>query len=739
MLRPGTIISDRYEIIDKIGTGGMSDVYKAKDHKLNRFVAVKVLKAEFSANKNFVSKFRVEAQSAAGLMHPNIVNVYDVGEEDGIHYFVMELVEGITLKNYIEKKLRLSVKEAISIAIQVSMGIEAAHNNGIIHRDIKPQNIIISKEGKVKVADFGIARAATSDTITSHAMGSVHYTSPEQARGGYSDAKSDIYSLGITMFEMLTGRVPFDGETTVSIAIQHIQNEIPSPRDYVAEIPVSVEQIIFKCTQKNPDRRYANMAELIQDLKRSLISPDEDFVKMIPMPGSEGTKAISDIDRMNIKQQSYDQYGTYENYGSYEQPMVQEEPAPYGRQRPEPEYYEDEPVQEYIPREKRHSRVDEDDSRSRRQAPPKKNTKNDRKSSPSRKVNTNRDYYEDDEDDEDDVDPKMEKVMTVLTIITAIIIGLVAIFLVGKVLGLFNATPSNDEVKIETDSEESVTMPNVIGISLTEAKNTLNGLGLVVAETYESSDKYGENIVITQDVAADTSVAKNTTIKLVVSSGMNGIMIPSVVGKTEAEAKVALEAEGFVMVKETAASDSVAKGSVISQNPQSGTSAASGSTVTVVVCSGTNTTDITVPNLLGMDETAAKAALTAAGLKWTTIGEENSDTVTAGLVTSQSYTAGMTVSEGTSVDFVLSLGPKGYSCNYSVGAPSDYSAGSDAIVILTNNVGAEIVRFTTNSFPFALNHGGIVGSETGSITVTYLRTDGQWATSAPVAVTFTKE
>ncbi len=215
MIKIGMMIGDRYEVLEKIGTGGMSDVYKAKDHKLNRFVAVKVLKQEFSENANFVSKFKTEAQAAAGMMHPNIVNVYDVGEEGGVYYIVMELVEGITLKKYIEKKARLSVKEAVSIAIQVSMGIECAHNNHIIHRDIKPQNIMISKDGKVKVTDFGIAKAVSSNTITSNVMGSVHYTSPEQARGGYSDEKSDIYSLGITLFEMLTGRVPFNGETTL--------------------------------------------------------------------------------------------------------------------------------------------------------------------------------------------------------------------------------------------------------------------------------------------------------------------------------------------------------------------------------------------------------------------------------------------------------------------------------------------------------------------------------------------
>ena len=281
MLREGAFIVDRYEIVGSVGSGGMSDVYKAKDHKLNRFVAIKVMKQEFSREDNFISKFQVEAQSAAGLAHPNIVSVYDVGEENGLYFIVMELVEGITLKKYIEKKGKLSVKEAISIAIQVSMGIEAAHKNHIIHRDIKPQNIIISKEGKVKVADFGIAKAATSNTISSSVMGSVHYTSPEQAKGGYSDEKSDIYSLGITIYEMITGRVPFDGDTTVSIAVKHIEEPLPEPSVYVPDIPYSVEQIILKCTKKKRERRYSNMTALISDLKRSLTDPEGDFVVIV--------------------------------------------------------------------------------------------------------------------------------------------------------------------------------------------------------------------------------------------------------------------------------------------------------------------------------------------------------------------------------------------------------------------------------------------------------------------------
>ena len=265
MLKTGMIIAERYEIVGKIGTGGMADVYKAMDHKLNRFVAVKVLKPEFREDTTFIKKFRSEAQAAAGLTHPNIVNVFDVGDDGGVYYIVMELIEGITLKEYISKKGKLSIKEATSIAIQVSMGLEAAHSHGIVHRDVKPQNIIISTDGKVKVTDFGIARAASSNTISSNVMGSVHYSSPEQVRGGYSDEKSDIYSLGITLYEMVTGRVPFDGDTTVAIAIKHLQEEMVPPSVYTPDLPYSLEQIILKCTQKSVDRRYSSMEDVIAD------------------------------------------------------------------------------------------------------------------------------------------------------------------------------------------------------------------------------------------------------------------------------------------------------------------------------------------------------------------------------------------------------------------------------------------------------------------------------------------
>ena len=246
----------------------------------------------------------MEAQSAASLIHPNIVNVYDVGEDDGLYYIVMELIEGITLKNYIQKKGRLSVRETISIAIQIANGIECAHNNQIVHRDIKPQNIMISREGKVKVTDFGIARAASANTINGNAMGSVHYISPEQAGGKYVDEKSDIYSLGITMFEMVTGKVPFDGESTVTIALKHIQNTVPSIKEFITDVPVSIEKIILKCTQNRAERRYPKISLLIADLKRALSEPDADFVQLDAVRTGGSTVMITDEEINQIKKET---------------------------------------------------------------------------------------------------------------------------------------------------------------------------------------------------------------------------------------------------------------------------------------------------------------------------------------------------------------------------------------------------------------------------------------------------
>ena len=299
MLKPGTYLQNRYEILEKIGSGGMSVVYKAQCHTLNRLVAIKVLKEEFAFDKAFIDKFKMEAQAAARLSHPNIVSVYDVVEEDALHYIVMELIEGITLKNYIDKKGCLENKEAIGIAIQVASGIAAAHSHHIVHRDIKPQNIIISRDGKVKVADFGIAKAVSAQTMNASAVGSVHYISPEQARGGYCDERSDIHSFGITLYEMAAGKVPFEGDNTVAVALAHLEDPVVPPTEYNPDIWPGLEQIILKCTQKKPDMRYASMEDVIADLRRVLVDPQADIFA----PEEEGIEEDGDSTRMLTREE----------------------------------------------------------------------------------------------------------------------------------------------------------------------------------------------------------------------------------------------------------------------------------------------------------------------------------------------------------------------------------------------------------------------------------------------------
>lgn len=710
MIKIGMMIGDRYEILEKIGTGGMSDVYKAKCHKLNRFVAVKVLKQEFSENANFVSKFRIEAQAAAGLMHPNIVNVYDVGEENGIYYIVMELVEGITLKKYIEKKARLSYKEAISIAIQICMGIESAHNNHIIHRDIKPQNIIISKDGKVKVTDFGIAKAATSNTITSNVMGSVHYTSPEQARGGYSDEKSDIYSLGISLFEMLTGRVPFNGETTVAIAIKHIQEEILSPAEYVPEIPVSVESIVLKCCQKSPDRRYQSMAELIVDLKKSLVNPDVDFVLASSMESQGFTRVIPSEERERLAR----------NTGG------QERKEEHLRLKSEVNFsYQ--PVEEV---------VEENDE-------------------------------EIEEDEFDDYDPKMEKLTTILAIVAGIIICIIVAVLAGKIFGFIDfgdigskidQEESSESMEIETEtgeesSEETevlVEMIDVLGRNVEEVKKELVSLGLTPVVEYEESDEYEEGIVMNSNILKGDKVAKNSTVTLTVSSGLSGVEIPNLEGYSYEEAYNKVIGLGFAVNRSEDFSETVAAGKVMSQSPASGQMAVAGSVVTITVSAGTANNKALVPNLLGLNEDEAVAKIVEAGLVLKSVSQIYNSVVGEGKVCYQSYSAGTYVDVNTTIDINISLGAETakYKCNTVIAAPTvteapDYVSGTAIKLKLVTDDGTTLLDTEVTSFPQAANYYGLVSSG-GTLTMTYSVTvvSGSTlneATGETIAGTTTKE
>ena len=617
MITQGMMIAHRYEIIGKIGAGGMSDVYKAKDTTLGRYVAIKVLKSEFSEDVNFVTKFRTEASSAAGLEHPNIVNIYDVGSENEFHYIVMEYVEGITLKTYIEKKGQLSFKEAVSIAIQVGRGIEAAHNKGIIHRDIKPQNIIISTEGKVKVTDFGIAKAVTSNTINSDVMGSVHYTSPEQARNGYVDGKSDIYSLGIVMYEMVTGRVPFNGDTTVAVAIQHLQEEMESPKTYAPDLPISMEKIILKCTQKNPDRRYESITALLSDLRKALINPTEDFVVIAPIP-QDKTRVIG-MDEVNkIKQKTGN---IYVDEAALVESAMRDENAE------EPDDTEE----------------------------------------------------SDDYDEEEDIDPTMDKAITILGIGAGIVIVILIIVILVNFLGGFGSKNKNQDTQQNTattvtetqkTTEGNIEVIDLSGLTFEDAKEILNaaGLGIKRAGTI-ASDEYEEGEIVSQSPEAGSFVDAKTTIEVVISSGPAMVEIPSVKGLDETSAYNKLVNAGFKPVKELEYSDSVEIGYVISQSPAGSSLGNEGDLVTIVVSQGPKL--VKVPNVVNLKQENATSALTEAGLKVGEVTTDYSDKIEKGNVISQSVSADTQVAKGSTVNLVVSLGKKQVEVTNVVGQTKD--------------------------------------------------------------------
>ena len=597
MIKEGVILGKRYEILGRIGSGGMADVYKGKDHKLNRYVAIKVLKSDYRSDQVFIKKFLSEAQAAAGLMHPNVVNVYDVGQDRGLYYMVMELVEGITLKDYIEKKGRLSAKETVSIAIQMVTGLQAAHNQHIIHRDIKPQNIIISKDGKVKVTDFGIARATTStQTISTSVMGSVHYTSPEQARGGVVDEKSDIYSIGITLYEMVTGHVPFDGDSTVSVALKHLQEQITSPAEEVEDLPYSLECIIMKCTQKSPNLRYHDCASLLLDLKRSLVDPDGDFV--VP-----GAGAATDTDRTvvmsteELEQVQQRQYNTDDDYDDDEE-----------------EYDDDE------------EEDDDDDDYDRR-------SQNRR-----RKNNVNSDT---------------KRIMKILMIVAGVVVALLVLFLVANAAGFFSGPG------LVQEESETVKVPDLRGKTEEEAREELKdtGIGLTVSNERQPSNKYDEGEIMSQDPEPGEEVEMHSTITVILSSGEEAktTRVPNVVGKSEAEAEKLIQEANLIVHHDSDYSSDVEEGNVISSDPKAGTEVEEGTEVTIVISLGAE--QATVPDLRNKTASAAESALADAGLSGSP-SEEYSDSVPEGQVISQSIDPGQKVDKGTTVSYVVSRGPE---------------------------------------------------------------------------------
>lgn len=613
IIKPGMLIGDRYEIIEKIGSGGMADVYKAKCHRLNRMVAIKFLKPEYSSDNTFVANFRREAESCAGLTHPNIVSVYDVGDEGDLHYIVMELVEGITLKRYIEKKGQLDIKEAVGIAIQIAQGLEAAHTKHVIHRDIKPQNIILSLAGKVKVADFGIAKATTSNTIRENAVGSVHYLSPEQARGGYVDERSDIYSLGITMYEMLSGRVPFVGDSNVAVALAHINGVAPSLSELNPNITPAVEKIIRKCMSKKPERRYASAAELIADLKLSITKPDGEFV----------TTASSSVSNSPTKQLSDDELKQIKN-GAKAGSVV----------RATGNFFDEDDGE------------DDEDEDPRAAAAPMKRRRDDN-----------------DIEDIDDVGNIWEKVGLISSILLMVAVAFIVIMIVNKTTGIFNqdnkGNTLNPQKKVTftstpTEAAHTELMPNLVGQDQTQAKVKLLALGLelnIMTPEENSSSNYPAGTVVSQVPQEGAELAAGDSVVLYISIGKGTYTIPSVKGKTYEDAQRILGKDHCNLISVNNDKD---VGIVLYTEPAEGSVVEKDTMINVYYSAGPEL--VSVPEVIGSTRAAAEKAIQDAGLR-TDIIEEYNDAA-AGTVFKQSPNSTTDVKKGATVTLFISKGPE---------------------------------------------------------------------------------
>lgn len=626
MLKPGMYLQDRYEIIERIGSGGMADVFKAQCHTLNRLVAIKVLREEFCRNKELIEHFKMEAQAAACLSHPNIVNVYDVVNEGDLHYIIMELIEGITLKSYIANKGCLEVKETIGIAIQVAQGMSAAHQQGIIHRDIKPQNIIISKDGKVKVADFGIARITGAGGQDRNAMGSVHYISPEQARGGVGDARSDIYSLGITMFEMVTGRLPFDGENLATVAMAHLKDPIDSPKKENPDIPECLEEIILTCTEKDPEDRYHTVEEVITDLRRALINPQDVIFE------SFGRKEWSRKDRGQEKSQG-DQDGKAGMSGQEGTGAGETDTEPPKRYKEDPE-------------KSGKKRTQEERSRSG--------------GVPLRRIGRS-----------DDITRQLERIFAVAGVVAAVMIVAVLLIVAIRLGDLFHlggaegrtdepTKGSVPEVTTAALSDSQVAMPNLLTkpLPMTEeqARKTLEEIGLkMTVSSVENSNEIPAGFIMAQEYPEGTVLEKNTVVNVKVSKGSGNIDLDGLdlTGVEQQIAIALLKERGLVVSVVEDYSDTVPAGSVIGYEP---VDPKEGETVTLRVSKGLS--PAVVPDVTGMLPEMADAALLAAGFLPEAAGEAYSDEVEEGLVFNQTAPAGLPYPRGQLVQYSISLGPE---------------------------------------------------------------------------------
>ena len=553
----GQLLDDRYEILEVIGTGGMAVVYKALDHRLNRLVAIKILKDEFSGDDEFRRRFRAEGEAVAMLSHPNIVQVYDVSSSDTANYLVMELINGISLKQYMEVKGVLNWKETLHFAMQIAKGLEHAHSRGIVHRDIKPHNVMVLKDGSVKVMDFGIARVMSkSNTLTKEALGSVHYISPEQAKGGYTDSRSDIYSLSVVMYEMMTGRPPFDGESPVAVAIQHINGGAPKPSSLNPNIPVGMEQIILKGMALEPKDRYASATEMIQDMEEFRKNPAIDFRYQASAP-AEHPIAIRGIPQTYPKTTAEKVAASRTN-----------QPRPATGRIPQPQQAPKRPQQA--------------DQGTRRQTVS-QNTDAMRRAAMQRKKEEQR---------------KREERNRIATI-AVIVCSVVAIIAIGAFLiAVFNGALLNKD-------KDLVEVPYLIGTEYTDDLITKYSDFTIRFQPQQYDSTYQKGQIMYQEPAGGSRVTKGTEIVITVSLGEEPTVkiMEDLTDVNQAEAESFLTGQGFHILVRQEASDAVEAGKVIRTDPAKGAELADGQTVSIWVSTGPET--VTMPNVVDMTREAA--------------------------------------------------------------------------------------------------------------------------------------
>ncbi len=664
MVSIGTIIGDRYEILEKVGSGGMADVFRAKCHRLNRFVAIKILKQEYSDDTKFVAKFRGEAQAIASMSHPNIVGIYDVGEEDGLYYIVMELVDGITLKKYIEEKGKLSVKEAVGISLQIANGLDAAHRNNIVHRDVKPQNILIARDGTAKVSDFGIAKAASSNTITANAMGSVHYISPEQARGGYSDEKSDIYSLGVTMYEMLSGDLPFTGESAVAIALAHIQEDAVPLAAQDASIPRGLSNIVNKCMQKKTELRYLSAVDLIADLKGFLQDPDGEYGVIGNLYGNGGTILMSKDDVNTLKHASRNSHI----------PASDEEELAEGRDEEENKSDVDPKLEKAL------------------------------------------------------VFGSIAVAIIIGLVVIYMLGRFIGLWGISKDSGESSddgnkAVVTESAAPGATADSETFTLPDYEDRLKDDVATDLGNHDFEVTYVEEASDDIEKGRVIRTNPAAGTSMKEGDQVEVVVSTGREQISVPDTTGKTITDAINALQEKGFTVTQGADVYSSQPIGRVAYTKPAAGKKTDKGDEITIYPSKGEETKYAKVPNLIGLTRSQARRELKKVGLE---LGSESTSysSVQKNRVCVQSVSKNTQVEQGTTVDITLSLGEEQtytYEGPVTINNPFDYPedpAEEFEFVLTQDGKDTSIKKATLgpNQFPYTLQVTG-KSANTGKISV----------------------